>query len=143
MLILICLFITICSSGCVITLKPDLGLNEDLQTITFVEAQFYDYFDDKECVALLFDYTNNSGESKCASDGFVIGVRQNGKVLDSLWLSKDSTIAGTITPSTEVSSGSTDRVAWYFILRDDSPIAIVISDGQEFTLDYRQVVKCQ
>lgn len=141
LIIVLSLIILICLSGCVITVEPDLGLDEELQTLTFVEAQFYDYFDDKECVALLFDYTNDSGDSKCPSDAFVMGVRQNGKVLDVLMVAINKTVEGTITPGTSVPTGNTERVAWLFVLRDDSPLTVIVSDGQEFTIKYEHIGK--
>lgn len=133
------LFIAICVSGCVFTIKPDLDLDVDNQTLSFVDAKFYDFYDDKECVALLFDYTNDSGENKCPTDGFVMGARQNGKVIDALFVGTNKTIAGTITPGTSVPTGNTARVAWLFVLRDDSPLTVIVSDGQEFTIQYEQI----
>lgn len=129
--------IIIFTSGCVITIQPS-NIESENQTLTFVEAKFVEWFDDKERIGLFFDYTNNSEESKSPSDGFVMGVRQNGELLDTLWVAEK--INGAITPSTIVEPGVTMRVAWLFVLRDRSPLSVIVSDGQKFTVDYEQIV---
>lgn len=140
-LIVMALVVAICMSGCVITIVPDFGLDETEQTLTFVEAKFYEYFYDEECVALFFDYANNSDEDKCAADGFIMVGKQKGKVLGTMWVAEE--VDGAITPSTNVPAHTTARVAWLFVLRDKSTISIEITDGQEFTIDYEQIGKIE
>ncbi len=135
-LILISLIMVIWLSGCEITIKPDY--DEDNQTLTFVEAKFYDYFDDKECVGLIFDYTNNSGENKYPSANFTIGVCQKGKVLDTLWVTE---VDGVVGAAASVPTDTTARVVYLYVLRDNSSLSVEISDGQKFTINYEQIVK--
>ena len=136
-LIILSLIITLMLSGCVVTVESNYDTDNDNQNLTYVDAKFYEYFDDKECVALFFDYTNNSGESKCPGDGFVMGVRQNGELLGVLAVAEE--VDGAIKPYTSVETGVTIRVAWLFVLRDKSTLSVVVSDGQEFTVDYEQI----
>ncbi len=129
--------IIVCMSGCVITIQPS-NIEPENQTLTFVEAKFVEWFDDKECVGLFFDYTNDSGASKCPGEGFVMALHQNGK-LDTLWVAEK--VNGAITPSTSVETGVTIRVVWLFVLRDDSPLSVEVSDGQKFIVNYEQIGK--
>lgn len=135
--VVISLGILICLNACSVKLIPDV--EDEKQTLTFIEAKFYDNFDDKECVGLYFEYKNESGDSKCSTDGFVMAVKQGGKLLDTLWVSKE--IDGAITPSTSVETGTTVRVVYLFALRDDSQLSVIVSDGQEFTINYEQIKK--
>lgn len=133
MLLMLCLMILM--SGCVVTVKP--YYDNDEQSLVFVEAKFIEYSDDRQCVGLFFDYTNNSDESKCPTSGFVMAVHQNEKLLDTLWVADE--VNGAICASASVPTGTT-RVVYLFFLHDTSPLSVEVSDGQKFTIEYEQIV---
>ncbi len=123
----------------VITVRPSGDI--EAQTLTFVEARFVDYVGDAECVGLFFEYTNNSGEDKTPGTSFYIGVRQKTNVLSLLWLSNELLeTSGAISAYTSVSTGTTIKVVYLFVLIDKSPLVVVISDGREFIIEYKQIV---
>lgn len=136
-LIMLMLTCILTSGGCMITIQPD-WIESNKQTLTFVEAKFYDKFDDKECVGLFFDYANDTGESKNPGNGFVMAVHQNGKLLDAVWVAEK--VDGAIGAATSAPTGTT-RVVWLFILRDKTPLFVEISDGQKFTIKYEEILK--
>ena len=135
-LIMLSFIFTLVLSGCVITTQP-YYIEPENQTLTFVEAKFVEYYDDKECVGLFFDYTNDSGVDKCPGTEFFIGVNQNEEPLGTLWLGEPANEA--LGAATNISTGTTVRVVYLFVLYDDSPLLVAISDGRKFTISYEQI----
>ena len=125
-------------SSCAIKIKFDFADVDDVnQTISFVDAKFYGIYDNRQSVALFFEYTNNSEVDKCADDGFIVLVHQNGKFADPLSIAEE--IEGAITPGMIVASGDKAQVAYLFILNGTAPLSVMTSDGQQFTIEYEHI----
>lgn len=105
------------------------------ETLTFVGSKVITAGSD-EFVALIFDYTNESGKTKSADDAFDVDAFQNGIELNCSTFS-DEFVEGAIDWFTQVQTGHTAKVVWFFPIGDGSPISVEVSNGKNFTVEVK------
>lgn len=115
-------------AGVTVTAEPD-------ETLTFVESKIVTA-GSEEFVALVFDFTNDSGTTKAAYDAFDVDGFQNGIEL-SFHTFSEELIEGAIDCFTRVQTGYTVKVAWFFPIGDGSPISVEMSNGETFTVEVK------
>ena len=120
-------------AGVTITAEPTEATPDE--TLTFVESKIVSV-GSEEFVALVFDFTNNSGTTKSPDDAFNVAAFQNGIELNCTTFS-DEPIEGAIDWFTRVQTGYTVKVAWFFRIGDDSPMSIEVSNGETFTVEVK------
>ena len=121
-------------AGVTVTAEPTEPVAPD-ETLTFVESKIVTV-GSEDFVALVFDFTNNSGTTKSPDDAFNVAAFQNGIELNCSTFS-DEPIEGAIDWFTRVQTGYTVKVAWFFRIGDDSPMSIEVSNGETFTVEVK------
>lgn len=137
--IMVSLVMLVCLGGCVVEIEP--YYDTDGQTLKFVESKVVTLYEE-EYIGLFFDYTNESGETKMACDGFDVNAYQNGVEL-SVSVFVGETTDGAIQCDTSVQTGHTARVVWLFSMVDESAVSVEVSNGETFTVENIKEMKEQ
>ena len=130
--IIITLAMALSFGGCTNEVESDT--NPEGQTLTFVGSKMVtvDYDD---YIALIFDYTNESGKSASIADAFDVVAFQNGVEVNRVAF-MDGLIDGAIDCSKKVQTGFTATVVWFFPEGDGSPISVEVSNGDRFVVKH-------
>ena len=106
--------------------------SEPEHTMEFVESKNM-VLDEKNFVALFYDYTNGSGETAIPCEQIDVKAFQNGVELV-VWVYTGQKMDGAVQCDTSIQSGTTARIIWLFEKADNSPVSVEMTDGQKFVV---------
>lgn len=119
-LLLLILMLTGCSS------EPE-------HTISYVKAEKTELLEQYDCIAVYTQYTNGSSETAIPADWVDVKAFQNGVELSILVPTGERT-NGYVQCDTNVQSGTTADVVWFFQLDDDSEVSLEITGNDTITV---------
>ena len=131
---LLVLVMMIMAAGCNTTESETTDFKVDFKESKVVTIDFSSGTEDM--LLLFFECTNERDHNVTPMDSADIDAFQNGIALEFFTLYDLDEMGDAIPCDTEMQSGASATVVWFFELRDDSTVSVEVN-GEKFTVDVK------